>query len=115
MPGERSPERRPRVSKREDQAMAKSIADKLESVKKWLDRNAQNGLAVKPAQSALANAEKAIAEAAALKAKMSEAIEARNRAFSALEASMLKVKAEKKLRAKEAKVQAKLAALSSSS
>jgi hypothetical protein len=97
----------------EDIPMAKSIANKLESAKKWLDRNAQNGLGAKPAQAALANTEKAIAEAAALKAKLSEAIEARNRAFSALEASMLKVKTEKKLRTKEAKVQAKLAALSS--
>jgi DNA repair ATPase RecN len=91
--------------------MGKSISDKLAESKKWLDKNGQSSLNLKSAQAALANAEKSVAELASLKAKLREMIEDRDNALLSLEDALEKVRTEKRLRAKDAKLQAKLAAL----
>jgi len=93
--------------------MSKSISSKLEASKKWLEKNAQAGLNVKPANAVLANAEKVAADLAALKAKVVEATAAKATALRNLDEAMTRVKTEKKLKAKEAKLQLKLAALAS--
>jgi len=93
--------------------MSKSISSKLEASKKWLEKNAQAGLNVKPANAVLANAEKAAADLAALKAKVVEATAAKATALRNLDDAMNRVKTEKKLKAKETKLQLKLAALAS--
>ncbi|MGO8693272.1 MAG: hypothetical protein ACLQMF_06305 [Rectinemataceae bacterium] len=91
--------------------MSKSISDKLVEAKKWLEKNAQSNLSLKSAQAALASAEKSVAELASLKSKLRDLIEARDKALGSLETALDKVRAERQLRAKDAKLQAKLAAL----
>jgi hypothetical protein len=66
----------------------------------------------KQALLALSDAEKAATELTTLKARQSEAAAAREESIRALDQAMAKVKLEKKLKAKEARVQAKLAELS---
>ncbi|MGO8695811.1 MAG: hypothetical protein ACLQMF_19280 [Rectinemataceae bacterium] len=92
-------------------AMRKGISGKLVSTKNWLGKAAQADLNIKPAQAALANAEKATLELEALKAKVAETAKAKKAAMRTLDAAIEKVETEKKLKAKEAKVQAKLAVL----
>jgi hypothetical protein len=93
--------------------MAKSIQVKLQESKKWLEKNAQANLSLKSAQAFLASAEKSVAEVALLKRKQEEAIQAREAAMDALDSAMAKAKLEKKLKAKDAKLQTKIASLSS--
>lgn len=91
--------------------MSKSVLKQLEESRKWLEKNSQAGLSTKSANSALANADKAVGELAAFKARIAELTLAKNKAIEALGASMTRVKTEKKLKAKEARLQARLAAL----
>jgi hypothetical protein len=92
--------------------MSRSASDKLAESKKWLEKNAQSDLNLKPAQAAVAAAEKAVAELASLRARASELANARDAALSSLDEALDRAKTEKRLKAKESKLQAKLAALS---
>ncbi|MDA8424633.1 MAG: hypothetical protein M0Z80_00720 [Treponema sp.] len=92
--------------------MSRSASDKLSESKKWLEKNAQSNLNLKPALAALAAAEKAVAELAALRARAAELANARDAALSSLDEALGRAKTEKRLKAKEAKLQARLAALS---
>jgi hypothetical protein len=94
--------------------MSKSISSKLADSKKFLEKNAKSNLNLKQALSALADAEKTATEISALKAKLSDLAEAREASIGALDQAMARVKLEKRLKAKEAKVQARLANLSTS-
>lgn len=91
--------------------MSKSVSAKLQESRKWLEKNSQSGLNVKLANSALANADKAVAEMEALKARVAELTRSKAAAVANLDAAMGRVKTEKRLKAKEARLQAKLAAL----
>lgn len=91
--------------------MSKKVESKLASARKWLDRNEGVGATVKPAQAALAAAEKALAEAQAAKAKYAAAVAAKQSALAAMDAALDKTKTEKKLKAKESRIQTKLASL----
>ena len=93
--------------------MSRSISSKLESARKYLEKNAKSSLNLKQALAALAEAEKASAELASLKSRLPDLVEARERSVEALEAAMARVKLEKRLKEKEAKVQARLADLAS--
>lgn len=93
--------------------MSKSVTSKLEATRKWLEKNAQAGLNLKAANAVLANAEKAASDLAGLKAKLAEATAAKATALKSLDNAMARVKTEKKLKAKEARLQLKLAALAS--
>jgi DNA repair ATPase RecN len=93
--------------------MSKKLSAKLESTKKWLGKTAQASLNIKPAEAALANAEKAAAELDSLRTKVAAMAETKKNAVKTLDAAIEKIKIEKKLKAQEAKVQAKLASLSS--
>ncbi|GEM_PF-2375475 len=93
--------------------MSKSISGKIEDSKKFLDKNGKSNLNLKQAQAALADAEKASSEVATLKARLSETLETRKKSLSSLDEALARVKREKRLKAKEAKLQAKLAILSS--
>ena len=95
--------------------MSKSVSNRIEESKKWLEKNSQSGLNLKSAIAALANAEKAASELDSLKSRMAELTQGRNAVMENLALAMAKTKTEKRLKAKEARVQAKLAALSSSS
>ena len=95
--------------------MSKSVSNRIEESKKWLEKNSQSGLNLKSAIAALANAEKAASELDSLKSRMAELTQGRNLVMENLALAMAKTKTEKRLKAKEARVQAKLAALSSSS
>jgi len=107
---DRKPDRIPENRKKEA-AMSKKIGSKLKSTKKWLGKDSLAALNIKPAQSALASAEKAATDLADLKAKLAAASAAKKAAIKNLEDSLDTVKAEKKLKKKEARIQAKLAAL----
>jgi hypothetical protein len=91
--------------------MSKAILDKLENTKRWLGKSAQANLNIKPAQAVLAIAEKATSELASLKSKLAEAVEAKKIATKNLDLAIARVKTEKRLKAKEAKLQSKLATL----
>ena len=91
--------------------MSKSIRGKLQDAKKSVERLGKTDLNVKQVQAALADAEKAAAEVGALKNKLTEAITRRERSIAALDQALRRVTLEKKLKAKEARVKAKLAAL----
>jgi hypothetical protein len=91
--------------------MSKSESIKLEASKKWLEKNAHSDLNLKPALAAVENAGKAKAELAALKTKVSQMTDANKKAIKVLDTAIANVKTEKKLKAKEAKLQAKLASL----
>jgi FKBP-type peptidyl-prolyl cis-trans isomerase (trigger factor) len=93
--------------------MSKSISAKIEEAKKFLEKNAKTNLNLKLAQSALADAEKTKTELEQLKAKIGELTEARDEAINFLDQAMARVKLEKKLKAKEIRLQARLANLSS--
>jgi hypothetical protein len=94
--------------------MSKSVSNRIEASKKWLEKNSQSGLNLKSAIAALAGAEKAASELGSLKSRMAELAQGRNAALENLALAMAKAKTEKRLKAKEARVQAKLAALSAS-
>jgi hypothetical protein len=93
--------------------MSKSVTSKLAASRKWLEKNAQAGLNLKTANAVLASAEKAAGDLAGLKAKMAEATAAKATALRSLDDAMARVRTEKKLKAKEARLQMKLAALAS--
>ncbi len=93
--------------------MGKSISDRLGESKKWLKKNDEAALNLKPAQAALALAIKSNDELDKLKSRIKEASETRKAAMSALTEAIRKTKAEKKLRAKEERLQGKLSALNS--
>jgi hypothetical protein len=95
--------------------MSKSIPGQLASTRKFLEKYAKSNLNLKQAQAALSEAEKVHAELASLKARLGELTEARKGSMLALEEAMARVKLEKKLKGKEARVQAKLAVLASPS
>lgn len=91
--------------------MSRKIGDKLSTARKWLDRNAETGATVKPALAALAATEKALAEAQVAKARYSAAVLAKKKAIAAMDDAMDKARTEKKLKAKESRLQIKLASL----
>jgi hypothetical protein len=93
--------------------MGKSISSKLDDSRKFLEKNAKSNLNLKLAQAALSDADKVGTELSSLKARLGELTEARKNTVSALDEAMARVKLEKRLKAKEAKVQAKLAILAS--
>jgi flagellar motor switch/type III secretory pathway protein FliN len=93
--------------------MGRSISSKLESSRKFLEKNSKSTLNLKQAQAMLSNVEKVSAELSSLRTRLGELVEARKSSIIALDEAMAKVKLEKKLKQKEAKVQAKLAILSS--
>lgn len=93
--------------------MSKSVSVKIDEAKKFLEKNAKANLNLKLAQSALADAEKTRTELEQLKTKIGELTESRDKAISFLDQAMARVKLEKKLKAKEARLQARLANLSS--
>jgi hypothetical protein len=95
----------------EENNMSKKIESQLASSRKWLERNDSVGSTVKPAQAAIAAAEKAVAEAKAAKATYTTAVAAKKKAVLAMGAAMVKTKTEKKLKAKELRLQTKLATL----
>jgi len=91
--------------------MSKKIESQLASARKWLERNDTVGSTVKPAQAAIAAAEKAVRDAQAAKTAYATAMEAKKKAVLAMGAAMVKTKTEKKLKAKEIRLQTKLATL----
>ena len=91
-----------------------SIEEKLETTKKWLGKSSHANLNIKPAQLALANAEKITVELATLRSRLAEATVAKKVALKSLDAAIERIKAEKRLKAKEAKLQSKLAILTAS-
>ncbi|MEI6874930.1 MAG: hypothetical protein WCL50_07350 [Spirochaetota bacterium] len=93
--------------------MGKSISSRLDDAKKWLKKNNEAGLNLKPAQAALASAQKAVEELEKLKVKIVETSAARKSAVLELTEAMGRVKTEKKLKAREIRLQSKLAALAS--
>ena len=93
--------------------MGKSISEKLEDSRKFLEKNGKSNLNIKQALAALADAEKSAAELSQLKARLGELSEARDESLCSLDQAIARVKLEKKLKAKESRVQAKLADLSS--
>jgi len=95
----------------EESTMSKKIESQLASARKWLERNDGVGSTVKPAQAAIAAAEKAVRETQAAKAAYAAAMEAKSKAILAMGAAMVKAKTEKKLKAKELRLQTKLASL----
>ena len=99
----------------EGNPMSKSISSTLDSSRKFLEKNEKSNLNLKQALTALSDAEKASVELSSLKAKLGALTEARKNAVLALDEALNRVKLEKKLKAKEAKVQARLADLASSS
>jgi len=98
-------------TKREVIKMSKSVFAKMESARKWLEKNGQGIANGKSAQAALANAEKAISEAASYKARMAEVLSQKKGAVLALDEALLRARTEKRLKMKELKLQAKIAAL----
>lgn len=94
--------------------MSKSISSVLDASRKFLEKNEKSNLSLKQALAALSDAEKACTELSSLKTKLAALTEARKDAVLALEDALARVKLEKKLKSKEAKVQAKLADLASS-
>ena len=94
--------------------MSKAIMGKLETTKKWLGKSSHANLNIKPAQLALANAEKITVELATLRSRLAEATVAKKVALKSLDAAIERIKAEKRLKAKEAKLQSKLAILTAS-
>ena len=92
--------------------MSKSVSAKLQESRKWLEKNAQSGLNLKLANAALANADKTVAELESMKARVAELTRSKAEAVANLDAAMSRIKTEKRLKGKEAKLQAKLAALS---
>lgn len=92
--------------------MSKSVSAKLAESRKWLEKNSQSGLNIKGANAALANADKAVVELESLKGRVAELMHSKAAAVANLDAAMSRVKTEKRLKAKEARLQAKLAALS---
>jgi hypothetical protein len=101
------------LGKEEDIDMSKSIASKMAATKKFLEKNGKSNLNLKQAQTAFADAERVTTELASLKSRLSELIETRKRSLGSLDQAVARVKQEKRLKAKEAKVQAKLAVLAS--
>ncbi|MEI6874341.1 MAG: hypothetical protein WCL50_04330 [Spirochaetota bacterium] len=93
--------------------MSNSISSKLEASRKFLEKNAKHNLNLKQAQSALSDAEKANMELSSLKARLADLMEARTNSVMVLDEALARVRLEKKLKAKEAKVQEKLAVLAS--
>ena len=93
--------------------MGKSISSRLDDAKKWLKKNNEAGLNLKPAQAALVSALKAVDELEKLKAKVVETSAARKSSVLELTEAMGRVKTEKKLKARELRLQSKLAALAS--
>ena len=91
--------------------MNKSITRKLEDAKKFIEKHGKADLNIKQVQVSLSDAEKASGEVEAAKIKLSEVLERREGAMIALEMALERVILEKKLKAKEAKIQAKLVAL----
>ncbi|MBN2873809.1 MAG: hypothetical protein JXM71_01840 [Spirochaetales bacterium] len=91
--------------------MSKKAEQKLASARKWLEKNVDVGATVKPAQNALAAAERALADAQVARAKYTAAITSKAKSLEAVEIAMAKTRAEKKLKAKELRLQSKLAAL----
>jgi len=98
--------------KQEAQKMGRSTTQKLESAQKWLGKYSQEVGTGKTALSALENAKKVASETALLKAKLSESVAIKKAAIQALDESILHAKTERKLKLKESKLQAKIAALS---
>jgi len=91
--------------------MGKSIAGRYEDSRKWLKKNDEVGLNLKPALAALAAAEKATEELGKAKSRVLEMTTARKAAVEALALAMNRAKTEKRLKAKELRLQARLAAL----
>ena len=91
--------------------MSKKIENQFASARKWIERNDSVGSTVKPAQAAIAAAEKAVREAQAAKAAYTAAVDAKKKAILAMGAAMVKTKTEKKLKAKGLRLQTKLATL----
>jgi len=95
----------------EEYDMSRKVEDKMSTARKWLDRNSGIGTTIKPATAALTAVDKAIAEAKSARAKYSAAVAAKEKAIKAMNIAMTKARLEKKLKAKESKLQAKLASL----
>jgi hypothetical protein len=96
---------------KEEIHMNKVLPRKLNSTKRWLGKKSQATLNIRPAQAALVSAEKAATELSNLKTRLAEVSAAKKSAIKSLESSLEMVRVEKKLKAKQAKIQAKLAAL----
>jgi hypothetical protein len=92
--------------------MSKPVSVKLENAKKWLEKNGQALANGKAAQAALANAEKAVSEVTSVKARMAEVLSQKKGAILALDEALLIARTERKLKMKETRLQAKIAALS---
>ena len=91
--------------------MGKSISVRFDEAKKWLKKNDEAGLNLKPAQAALASAEKISEELAKAKARVLELAAAKKDTLEVLSEALAKTKTEKKLKGKEVRLQSKLAAL----
>jgi len=102
---------KPKV-KKEAQKMGRSTTQKLESAEKWIKKYGQTVATGKAAQGAVEIAKKCATETALLKAKLDESTVAKKAAMLSLSESLLRAKTERKLKQKEARVQAKISALS---
>jgi hypothetical protein len=91
--------------------MSKSFSSSMAESKKWLKKNGETGLNLKAAQAALANVEKVSDELGKTKIRLAELVAARKSGVQALAAAMATAKTEKRLKAKESRLQSKLAAL----
>lgn len=101
--------------KQEVQKMGRTTTEKLDSAQKWIEKYGQDVSNGKTALSALENAKKCAADTAALRAKLSESVASKKEAMLALQEALQRAKTERKLKLKEARVQAKIAALSATS
>ncbi len=91
--------------------MNKKLESRIAAAKKWLERNEGVGATTKLANAAITAAEKSILEAKAAKTKYEAATEAKEKAVLSMGIAMEKARTEKRLKAKEAKLQTRLASL----
>ncbi len=98
--------------KQEAQKMGRSTTQKLESAQKWIGKYGQEVGNGKAALSALESAKKSAADTAALRVRLGESVAGKKAAMLALQDAFQRAKTERKLKLKEARVQAKIAALS---
>lgn len=92
--------------------MSKKMQSVITTAIKWLDRNAEVGSTIEPARKAAEAAEKSLADVINAKDAYLAALDTRDKAMTTLELAMNRSKMEKKLKAKESRLQAKLASLS---
>jgi hypothetical protein len=92
--------------------MGKAITRAFEDSKKRLKKHEEEGLILKTAHETLAIAEQANLDLDKAKARVAELFAIRKAAMEAMQEAMTRARTERKLKAKEARLKVKIAALS---